>query len=210
MSTNSKTVKFAIVAVAFVLGAGCRKDSETTGGTKAAVTSATPASGATPGAPGKWKPLSQAQLSTLQAYDSNRNGALDPAERTRMEEERKARIDALKARINARYDRDGNGALDAGEMKTMQGDKDKLSVFKGAAMRRYDVNHDGTLDPIEKERQATERTELLQKAKAAMLAKYDANHDGRLDTIERAAIKQPAPPASKAAPATKTAPPAKQ
>jgi len=105
-----------------------------------------------------------------------------------MDTERKGRIEALKARVNARYDQNGNGLLEPGEVQTMQADRDKLSVFKGAALRRYDVNHNAVLDPAERDRMVTERQELVRNARAATTAKYDTNHDGVLDLGERAAI----------------------
>jgi hypothetical protein len=180
MSTKNKTVKFVIAATALVLGAGCSKDPPPDPAKSAPITTATPA---------KAKPLTAARLATLQAYDSNRNGVLDPAERQRMEEERKARIEALKARINAQYDLNNNGALDRGEAQTMRADTNKLSVFKGAALRRYDVNHNGVLDPAENDRMVLERQELVQKARAGALAKFDINHNGQLDAQERAAMR---------------------
>jgi Ca2+-binding EF-hand superfamily protein len=180
MSTNHNIVKFVIAAIALVLGAGCSTDTQdaaTTPSTK----SATPA---------KMGPLNAARLDALQKYDLNANGELDVAERERMESERKARVEALKARINARYDRNGNGVLEPDEVHTMQADRDKLSVFKGAALRRYDANHNGVLDPAERQRMLTERQAFLKDVQGKLLAKFDTNRDGKLDPQERAVMDQ--------------------
>lgn len=178
MSTKHKTVKLVIAAIALVLGAGCRAD------TQDAATPARPKSATL----AKIGPLSAARLNALQKYDLNGNGELDVAERERMESDRKARIEALKARINARYDRNGNGVLEPDEERTMQADRDKLSVFKGAALRRYDANHNGMLDPAERQRMLTERQAFLKEVQGKLLAKFDTNHDGKLDPQERAAM----------------------
>jgi hypothetical protein len=186
MSTNNKMVNLVIAAVALVLGDGCRKDKED-GATGAATVA--PAQSATAVTPANKKPLTAARLATLEAYDFNRNGRLDPAEQERMDAERKTRIEALKAQINARYDQNGNGRLEPGEVQTMQADRNKLSVFKGAALRRYDVNHNGVLDPAERDRMVVERQELVRNARAGTTAHYDTNHDGVLDLVERAAMR---------------------
>src|SRR6185369_10191809 len=113
---------------------------------------------------------------------------LDAAEKERMASDRKARVEALKMRINARYDRNGNGVLDPDELQTMQADRDKLSAFKGAALRRYDANHNGVLDPDERQRMLTERQAFLKDVQGKLLAKFDTNHDGKLDPPERAVM----------------------
>src|SRR5262245_22764751 len=134
MSTMNKTVKVVIAATALALGAGCSKDPPPDPAKTASITTAAPA---------KFRPLSSARQAALQAYDFNHNGELDLTEKQRMEDERKARIEALKSRINAQYDRNGDGVLDRSEAQAIQADRNKLSVFKGAALRRYDVNRNG-------------------------------------------------------------------
>jgi len=178
MSTNHKTVKFAIATIALVWGAACRMDTQDAA-TPTRTQSAPPA---------KVGPLSTARLDALQKYDLNGNGELDVAEKEQMESERKARVVALKARINAPYDRNGNGVLEPNEEQTMQADRDKLSAFKGAALRRYDANHDGVLDPAERQRMVTERQAFLKDVKGNLLAKFDTNRDGKLDPQERAVM----------------------
>jgi Ca2+-binding EF-hand superfamily protein len=137
--------------------------------------------------PTKTGPLTAARRDTLHKYDLDGNGKLDVAEEQRMTAERKARVEALRARINSRYDQNGNGVIEPDELRALQADRDKLSVFKGAAMRRHDANHDGVLDPDERQRMRTERQAFLKGAQGKLLAKFDTNHDGKLDAQERAA-----------------------
>jgi Ca2+-binding EF-hand superfamily protein len=177
MSTNYRTVQLAALAIALAL-AGCRVDTQSAA-TPASTKSATPA---------KVGPLSAARRDALQRYDRNGNGELDVAERERMESERKARVEALKARINARYDRNGNGMLEADEVQSLRADRDKLSVFKGAALRRYDTNHNGVLDPDERQRMLSERQVFLRDVRGKLMARFDTNRDGTLDRQERAAM----------------------
>jgi hypothetical protein len=179
MSTNGGKVKSVIAGIALVLGVGCGKNAETV-----ATAAPTPVAAA----PVKVKPLEAARLDALKKFDVNANGELDPAEKVRLVAERKARIETLKARINARYDRNGNGALEVGEVQTMQADTDRLSVFKGAALRRYDANHNGVLEPAERERMVSERQAFLANARGRLVAKYDTNGNGALDAPERAAM----------------------
>jgi len=70
----------------------------------------------------------------------------------------------------------------------MQADTDRLSVFKGAALRRYDANHNGVLEPAERERMVSERQAFLANARGRLVAKYDTNGNGALDAPERAAM----------------------
>ena len=177
MSTN-KITKLALAAIAIALTGGCQASQDLA-----------PAHDA-PAAGGKARPLTAAHLEALQNYDRNADGQLDLVEQQRMEAERKARIDALKARINARYDRNGNGVLEPDEQRTLQADRDRLSHFKGRALRRYDTNHDGVLDPDERRRMVAERKAFLGDMKGKLLARFDANHDGKLDRQERLAMDQ--------------------
>jgi Ca2+-binding EF-hand superfamily protein len=69
---------------------------------------------------------------------------------------------------------------------------DDSAAVSPAALKKFDVNHDGVLDETEKaawqadraKRQAAREAQL-----AADLAKYDANKDGKLDAAERAVMK---------------------
>jgi hypothetical protein len=75
--------------------------------------------------------------------------------------------------------------LEPVEAQAMQADRDKLSGFKGAALRRYDQNHDGVLDPTERQRMQTERQGFLKDMNGKLLARFDTDHDGKLDPQER-------------------------
>lgn len=191
MATNNTLAMLAIMAIPLGLGAGCRKAPGAAQAAESPVAAAPP-----PAVPAKARPLTAAQVGTLQRYDGNRDGQLDPTERARMDAEHKERIDLLKGRINARYDKNGNGVLDPDEVRAMQADTDKLSVFRGAAMRRYDANHDGVLDADEKDRMKAEQRTFLNDMRTRTLAKYDTNRDGKLDIQERAAMDRQLAPAA--------------
>jgi len=178
MSTNHTNVKFVIAAIAVVVVASCGMDP------RDAATQAR----AKPETAAKMGPLKAAQLDALRNYDRNGNGELDVAEAQRLESERKARVEALRVRINSRYDRNGNGVLEPDEVHRTQADRGKLSGFKGAALRRYDDDHDGVLDPAERQRMLTERQAFLKSMNDKLLAKFDTNRDGKLDRSERAAM----------------------
>jgi Ca2+-binding EF-hand superfamily protein len=178
MSTHHTNVKFIIAAIAVVLGAGCGVDTQD--GVKPAR--------AEPEPPAKIGPLKAAQLDALRTYDRNGNGELDVAETQRMESERKARVEALRVRINNRYDRNGNGVLDPDEAHAMQADRDRLSGFKGAALQRYDKNHDGALDPTERQRMQIEQQAFLKEMNGKLLATFDTDRDGKLGPQERAVM----------------------
>jgi hypothetical protein len=188
MFTNHRTVKYILAAIAVAFVAGCPMDTQDA--PEPAPTKAAP--------PAKVGPLSAARVDALHKFDLDANGELGVAEKARMESQRKARVDALKARIHGGYDRNGNGVLDPDEKQKLQADRDKLSVFKGAALRRYDANHDGVLDRSERQRMLTERQAFLKDVNGKLLAKFDANRDGKLDTQERAAMDQRQPPRTSA------------
>ena len=166
MSTIAKAPQL-IVAMLLASSVACSNAKHDTTTTSDAAPSAAPVT--TPPAPRtKAKPLTEGLQRGLEGYDANNNGVLDPEEKEKMASERKARIDALKARINARYDRNHNGVLEPAEEQAMQADTDKLSVFKGAALRRFDANHNGVLDPNEKERMVTQREAFLKNMQAKL------------------------------------------
>lgn len=57
-------------------------------------------------------------------------------------------------------------------------------------LEKYDANHNGVLDPEEKEAAKADREARHKQREAKMLAKYDANHNGVLDPNEKAAAKK--------------------
>jgi Ca2+-binding EF-hand superfamily protein len=60
---------------------------------------------------------------------------------------------------------------------------------KQALLEKYDVNHNGVLDPEEKEAAKKDFEARRAARQAKMLEKYDANHNGVLDPEEKEAIK---------------------
>jgi Ca2+-binding EF-hand superfamily protein len=60
---------------------------------------------------------------------------------------------------------------------------------KAALLAKYDVNHNGVLDPEEKEAAKKDWEARRAEHQAKMLEKYDTNHNGKIDPEEQAAIK---------------------
>ncbi len=60
---------------------------------------------------------------------------------------------------------------------------------KAALLEKYDANHNGVLDPEEKEAARKDWEARRAAHQAKMLEKYDTNHNGTIDPEERAAIK---------------------
>ncbi len=60
---------------------------------------------------------------------------------------------------------------------------------KQALLEKYDVNHNGVLDPEEKEAAKKDFEARRAERHAKLLEKYDTNHNGTLDPEERTAMK---------------------
>ena len=58
-----------------------------------------------------------------------------------------------------------------------------------ALLEKYDANHNGVLDPEEKEAAKKDWEARRAAHQAKMLERYDTNHNGKIDPEERAAIK---------------------
>jgi Ca2+-binding EF-hand superfamily protein len=60
---------------------------------------------------------------------------------------------------------------------------------RAALLEKYDANHNGVLDPEEKEAAKKDWEARRAEHQAKMLEKYDTNHNGKIDPEEQAAIK---------------------
>lgn len=56
-------------------------------------------------------------------------------------------------------------------------------------LAKYDLNHDGTLEPDERAALRQDRRERFQARRAELLKQYDANQDGKLEPAERAQMR---------------------
>jgi hypothetical protein len=140
------------------------------------------------GAAPERKPVTRSRELALERFDANRNGVLDPDEKERLRQDRKARVEAIKARIYARYDANRNGRLEPAEQRAFAADREKNKAFEGAATRLHDLNDDGRLDRRERERMTASRNAFLERLRVQALAIYDTNRNGVLDPDERAAM----------------------
>ena len=86
--------------------------------------------------------------------------------------------EGFRAKMLARFDRNGNGVLDEAERAQMKETwKAKHEEKRAEKLARFDSNKDGVLDDAEKAVMRTERAEHL-------LAKLDVNKDGQLSMGE--------------------------
>src|SRR6266496_1943166 len=103
-------------------------------------------------APKRGETLGKITGPTLEKYDLNRNGFLEPSEREAMRKDREARVKTITPRLFAKYDANKNGVLDPEETAAVQRDRERLrTASRGKALQRYDANRNGVLDPEEKE-----------------------------------------------------------
>lgn len=63
-------------------------------------------------------------------------------------------------------------------------------AMKAQMLEKYDANHNGVLDPEEREAVKADRQTLRGERHQKMLEKFDANHDGKLDEQERQAMRE--------------------
>ncbi len=136
------------------------------------------------------RPVTSARKRSLEQYDANRNGKLDPEEKDRMREDLQGRMKTLKAQVNARYDKNKNGVIEPEEEKLIREDREKHKVFKGAALRRYDKDGSGDLDEQERKTMSEERDAFVRRIREQVLRHYDLNRNGRLDPDEQALMQE--------------------
>lgn len=101
-------------------------------------------------------------------------------------EERRERMRAMRAEIEARLDTNGDGVVDDDERL----DGVLASPMGRRLLDRFDTNGDGMLD--EAERQAMREQEAQRRAEqeARMLERWDADGDGELSRRERRAMEE--------------------
>jgi len=98
-----------------------------------------------------------------------------------------AKADGKKAKLIAKYDKNGNGVIDGAEMDAFRKD------FMGAAheeLKEFDTDHDGKLSDDEitaiKPGAGAKKNDAL----TSLLAKYDQNHNGQIDGQEVEALRK--------------------
>jgi len=96
------------------------------------------------------------------------------------------------AAIVARYDKNGDGVLDAEEKAALR--RDVLDSGGSASMRaqmaEYDSDGNGTVDAWEMERVKRDRETRAARFRAAALPRYDKNGNGILEPEEQAAMQR--------------------
>ncbi len=83
----------------------------------------------------------------------------------------------------------GIARADQGDDQGLGGHRHGRRFDRAKLLEKYDVNHNGVLDPEEKAAARADREAHRKARQAKLLEKYDANHNGVLDPEERAAIK---------------------
>lgn len=101
-----------------------------------------------------------------------------------------------------RYDRNGDGQIDAGEQKAARADLAKMDArrpegpLRAEVLARFDRDGDGRLDDAERAEFERARAEYLKqppggnaKARERLLKQFDRDGDGRLNAGEEAAAR---------------------
>jgi Ca2+-binding EF-hand superfamily protein len=124
------------------------------------------------------------------AYDVDNSGDLDATERAALAAAVKVRCEERKERALAKFDANGDGKLDDGELRDALKDRLLARIAKvKEILGKFDANGDGKLDDGERAAaKAALRAHYLAK-REEVKAKFDTNGDGKLDDGEIAALK---------------------
>jgi Ca2+-binding EF-hand superfamily protein len=124
---------------------------------------------------------------TLEKYDANQNGQLDPEEEAAFERDREAR----RAELFKRFDTDGDGQLSEAEKQAAReqfpgmGRGRRNPEMQARMLEKYDANKNGQLDP--EEEQAARRDREARRAE--FMKRFDTDGDGKLSESERQAMR---------------------
>jgi Ca2+-binding EF-hand superfamily protein len=77
---------------------------------------------------------------------------------------------------------------DQGDDKGFGGRHGRRGPSEAQLLEKYDANHNGVLDPEEKEAAKAEWQAHRQEREAKMLERFDTNHNGKIDPEERQAM----------------------
>jgi Ca2+-binding EF-hand superfamily protein len=127
----------------------------------------------------------------LEKYDTNRNGVLDPEEREALRKDIIARLNSLRGNGLGRQGSNQGGAFLEQQAKETRAKvrAAQLELLMPKVLEKYDLNHNGVLDPDEIAKMRQDRQAWLQRINARILQKYDVNRNGVLDPEEREAIR---------------------
>jgi Ca2+-binding EF-hand superfamily protein len=98
-----------------------------------------------------------------------------------------AKADGKKAKLIAKYDKNGNGVIDGDEMEALRKD---FAADKEGELKAFDTNGDGKLDDQEI---AAIKPGANSKSKTAIketVSKYDQNHNGVIDGDEQETMRK--------------------
>ena len=124
------------------------------------------------------------------AFDSDGDGQLGTEEREELATAVHARCEARKAKALAKFDANGNGVFDDGELKAAIAERGEARRAKLKELfGKYDINGDKKLDETERAALKSDIRARMTAKKEAIKAKYDTNGDGKLDETELAQLK---------------------
>ncbi len=138
----------------------------------------------------------------LEGADDGEGGETTPDDETAMEEADPAgscEPGALRARVVARYDADGDGTLSEEERQDLRDDVEGLPVLRRALERHrvlrravlhrlrfvYDANDDGRLDETERQTLKDDLIARCEARRAQILERYDVDGSGDLSDAEK-------------------------
>lgn len=165
--------------------------------------------------------MAQQQAQLLAAFDTNKNGRLDPAEIQAAQAglvqpipgqggsnpQAAANMAALQRFLLNKFDRNGNGVLDLPEIQAARMAMNMAAANRGpqtGAMNPMNGQNGGNLaPPVQPVKKAKKARKPKPKRLNARAAQFDQNGDGKLDADERQAMEaaQPKPQAKPKKPA---------
>ena len=124
------------------------------------------------------------------AYDADSNGTLDDTERQDLRDALKARCEARKAALLAKFDTNQDGQLDDSEWRAGRSEHGKKGRERHAERRRKHGGKPGQpMDQNEREKRRAEKRAFYEAKRAEVLAKFDADKNGKLEGEEILALK---------------------
>jgi Ca2+-binding EF-hand superfamily protein len=151
--------------------------------------------------------FSERRARIVAAYDTNRNGRLDPDELAALRQDlgdrvqgqlgfRLGRVARLLRhiafeRVRWAFDENNDGRLSLEErLALVEALEHRCQVLRQRLLDQFDANQNGHLDPEELAMARAAYRERIAERRAQVLARYDANGNGALDPSEREALRR--------------------